>query len=76
LFHPPDYNNQLFLPPNQGNIIHHSNPPRQVPPSFYFTDPAVRNNYIQPSNLPNSTTQQFLESLRRQRRKKKKKKKR
>jgi hypothetical protein len=74
--HPPDYNNQLLLPPTQGNIIHPPNPPRQVPRNFSFTDPALGNNYIQPLNLPNSTTQQFLESLRRQRTKKKKKKKR
>jgi hypothetical protein len=73
LLHPPDYNSQLLHPPTQGNIIHHLNPPRQVRRSFSFTDPGFRNNYIQHSNLPNSTTQEFLRSLREEKKKKKKK---
>jgi hypothetical protein len=59
--HPPDFNDVL---------LHPLNPPRQVRRSFSFTDPPFRNNYIQPSNLPNNTTQEFLRSLREEKKKK------
>jgi hypothetical protein len=68
----PRNSHLLDNPLNYNNIIH---PPRQVPCSFSFTDPAFRNNYIQHPNLPLTPLEEFRQALRIQRRKKKKMKK-